>query len=125
MVSDLPSSYEQSMPPDIYRKKWKEIFEKQAPGNPLQVVKDTFLDHLPKFSLPLGEDSVKWTVWLSEDALWARINTLSQITVLKGDERENAIKVFKDALAGDDVERNDKGEIAAHGVTYFAWTDRI
>ncbi|KAF7527485.1 hypothetical protein G7054_g10460 [Neopestalotiopsis clavispora] len=102
-----------------------EIFEKQAPGNPLQVVKDTFLDHLPKFSLPLGEDSVKWTVWLSEDALWARINTLSQITVLKGDERENAIKVFKDALAGDDVERNDKGEIAAHGVTYFAWTDRI
>lgn len=105
--------------------KWKEIFEKQAPGNPLQVVKDTFLDHLPKFSLPLGEDSVKWTVWLSEDALWARINTLSQITVLKGDERENAIKVFKDALAGDDVERNDKGEIAAHGVTYFAWTDRI
>ncbi|KAI0168688.1 methyltransferase [Pestalotiopsis sp. NC0098] len=105
--------------------KWKEIFEKQAPGNPIQVVKDTLLDHLPKFSLPLGEDSVNWTVWLSEDALWARINTLSQITVLKGEERENAVKVFKDALAGDDVERNEKGEIAAHGVTYFAWTDRI
>lgn len=83
------------------------------------------MDHLPKFSLPLGEDSVNWTVWLSEDALWARINTLSQITVLKGEERENAVKVFKDALAGDDVERNEKGEIAAHGVTYFAWTDRI
>ncbi|KAH6648551.1 methyltransferase [Truncatella angustata] len=105
--------------------KWKEVFERQPPGNPLQVVRDTLLDRLPKFSLPIGEDSVRWTVWLSEDALWSRINTLSQIAVLKDQDRENAIKTFKAALGGDDVERNEKGEIAAHGVTYFAWTDRI
>ncbi|KAK6088251.1 methyltransferase C25B8.09 [Seiridium cupressi] len=104
---------------------WKDVFERQTPGNPLQVVKDTLFDHLPKFSLPLGEDSVKWTVWLSEDALWSRINTLSQVAVLQGQERENAVKLFKDVLDGDDVERNGKGEIAVHGVTYFAWTDRI
>lgn len=68
---------------------------------------------------------MKWTVWLSEDALWSRIGTLSQIAVLQGQERENASRVFKEALNGDDVERNEKGEIAVHGVTYFAWTDRI
>jgi hypothetical protein len=33
-------------------------------------------------------------------------------------------RVFE-ALKGDDVERNDKGEAAVHGVTYLAWTSRI
>lgn len=64
-------------------------------------------------------------MWLSEDALWARINTLSQIAVLKGEGRDAAIEVFKGILKDGDVERNEKGEVAAHGVTYFAWTDRI
>lgn len=68
---------------------------------------------------------MKWTRWLSEEALWARINTLSQIAVLTGEDREAVVKVFKDTLLEDDVERNQKGEIAVHGVTYFAWTDRI
>ncbi|CAJ2501157.1 Uu.00g040100.m01.CDS01 [Anthostomella pinea] len=109
--------------PRFRHMKWKEVFEQQP--NPFQVIKDAFTDHLPRFSLPLGEDSVKWTVWLTEDALWARFNTLSQIAVLKGDERGAAEKLFRDAMHGDDVERNDKGEIALHGVTYFVWTDRI
>jgi hypothetical protein len=64
-------------------------------------------------------------MWLSEEALWARINTLSQIAVLKGNDREAAIKIFKDILQSDDVKRNEKGEIEVHGVTYFAWTDRL
>ncbi|KAJ3555261.1 hypothetical protein NPX13_g10390 [Xylaria arbuscula] len=105
--------------------KWQDVFEQQPPANPVQAIKNTFSDHLPRFSLPLGESRVKWTMWLSEDALWARINTLSQIAVLKGEGREAAIKVFKDILKDDDVERNGKGEIGVHGVTYFAWTDRI
>ncbi|KAI0432162.1 S-adenosyl-L-methionine-dependent methyltransferase [Xylaria sp. FL1042] len=105
--------------------KWQEVFEQQPPANPVQAIRITFADHLPRFSLPLGENSVKWTMWLSEEALWARINTLSQIAVLKGEEREAAVDVFKNTLKGDDVERNEKGEIAAHGVTYFAWTDRL
>ncbi|KAI1112498.1 S-adenosyl-L-methionine-dependent methyltransferase [Nemania sp. NC0429] len=105
--------------------KWQDVFEQQAPGNPVRVIRDTFTDHLPRFSLPLGENTIKWTRWLSEEALWARINTLSQIAVLVGEGREAAVKVFKDTLQGDDVERNQKGEIAVHGVTYFAWTDRI
>jgi hypothetical protein len=80
---------------------------------------------MPKFSLPLGEKIEKWTVWLSEDALWSRIHTLSQIVVLDEEKKQAANKVLRDALQSDDVERNEKGEIALHGVTYFAWTDRL
>ncbi|KAI0446835.1 S-adenosyl-L-methionine-dependent methyltransferase [Xylaria telfairii] len=111
--------------PRFRHQKWQEVFERQAPASPLQAIRNTFADHLPRFSLPLGENTVKWTMWLSEEALWARINTLSQIAVLKGEEREAAIKKFKEILQGNDVERNGKGEITIHGVTYFAWTDRL
>ncbi|KAI1414729.1 S-adenosyl-L-methionine-dependent methyltransferase [Hypoxylon sp. FL1857] len=105
--------------------KWKDVFDQQLPATPIQVIKDTFTDRLPRFSLPLGEDSVKWTVWLSEEALSLRLNTLSQIALLKGEKREALNKLLEEILQGDDVERNEKGEIAVHGVTYFIWTDRI
>ncbi|KAI0135124.1 S-adenosyl-L-methionine-dependent methyltransferase [Daldinia grandis] len=111
--------------PRFRHQKWKEVFDQQLPSNPLQVIKDTFTDQLPRFSLPLGEDSIKWTVWLSEEALASRLNTLSQIAVLKDDKREAWAKFFKETIQGDDVERNEKGEIAVHGVTFFAWTDRL
>jgi hypothetical protein len=80
---------------------------------------------MPRFSLPLGEETVRWTVWLGEEALWARIATLSQVAVLEGAERERAAEVFREALGEGDVERNDKGEVALHGATFFAWTTRI
>ncbi|KAK8088256.1 methyltransferase [Apiospora hydei] len=108
-----------------YTKKWKDVFQQQLPGNPLQALADTLTNQLPRFSLPIGEKTSKWTVWLTEDALWSRLSTLSQIAVLKGEEKEAAVKVFKEAMQSDDVERNGDGEIALHGVTYFAWTDRI
>ncbi|KAK4197483.1 putative methyltransferase [Triangularia verruculosa] len=82
------------------------------------------LEYQQLFALPLSEETVKWTVWLSEDALWSRINTLSQVAILEGADREAAIKVFKEALKSPDAERNDKGEIALHGVTYFVWTKK-
>ncbi|KAI0555160.1 S-adenosyl-L-methionine-dependent methyltransferase [Xylaria curta] len=111
--------------PRFRHQKWQEVFEQQPPANPVQAIRNTFADHLPRFSLPLGENTVKWSMWLSEEALWARINTLSQIAVLEGKEREEAVMKFKEILQGGDVERNGKGEILVHGVTYFAWTDRI
>ncbi|RYO80208.1 hypothetical protein DL766_009330 [Monosporascus sp. MC13-8B] len=104
---------------------WKDVFAENLPYTPFQVIKNTITDHLPRFSLPLGEGKVSWTVWLSEDALWSRLQTLSQIAVLKGPDLENAKKIVKDALSGDDVKRNEKGEIAVHGVTYYAWADRL
>ncbi|KAI1818487.1 S-adenosyl-L-methionine-dependent methyltransferase [Poronia punctata] len=111
--------------PRFRHQKWQEVFERQPPSTPFQVIRDTFTDHLPRFSLPLGEGRHRWTIWLSEEALWARFNTLSQIAVLKGEEREAAVKFFKETISGADVERNEKGDIAAHGVTYYAWTDRL
>ncbi|KAI1336869.1 S-adenosyl-L-methionine-dependent methyltransferase [Xylariaceae sp. FL0016] len=110
--------------PRFRHQKWKEVFE-HAPATPFQAVKDTFTDHLPRFSLPLGEDTTKWTVWLTQDALWSRFATMSQIAVLKGQEREDAEKLFNETMNGADVEKNEKGEIAVHGVTYFVWTDRL
>ena len=101
------------------------MFDKELPFNPIQVVKDIVKQDFPKFSVPIGENSIKFITWLTEDALWSRFNTLSQIAVLKGEEREAAVRTFKEALQGDDVEKNDKGEIAVHGVTYFIWTDRM
>jgi hypothetical protein len=104
---------------------WPNVFEKQLKHSPLQILRDSFTSNLPKFSLPLGEESVKWKVWLSEDALWARISTLSQVAVLQGAQKEAGLRTFKEALQSEDVERNEKGEIALHGVTFFAWTDKI
>ena len=95
------------------------------PGSPFQAIKNTLSNDLPDFSLPIGEEMEKWTIWLSDEALWSRFNTLSQVAVLKGEERDEFVKRFKDVLRGEDVERNEKGEIAVHGVTYFAWTDRL
>ncbi|KAK4192627.1 putative methyltransferase [Podospora australis] len=77
-----------------------------------------------QFSLPFGEKGFKWTVWLSEDALWSRINTLSQVSVLEGKAREAAMEVFQEALQTDDVEK-DEGKIALHGVTYFVWSHKV
>lgn len=34
-------------------------------------------------------------------------------------------KVFDDAINGPDVEENEKGEVAFHGITYGYWTTKI
>lgn len=34
-------------------------------------------------------------------------------------------KVFDDALSGDDVEENSKGEVPLHGATFAYWTTKI
>lgn len=34
-------------------------------------------------------------------------------------------QIFDDAVNSDDVETNEKGEIALHGVTVTAWTTKI
>jgi len=105
--------------------KWKDIFEQQLDTTPLQTLRDTFSHKLPQFSLPLGEEDIKWTVWLTEEGLWDRYSTLSQIANLEAGEKEKVKTEVSEALRGSDVERNEKGEVALHGMTYFAWTSRI
>ena len=90
----------------------------------MQTLKDTFTQSFPQFSLPLGEEDVKWTVWLTDQGVWSRYATLSKIANLKREKLEAVKKQVAEALNGKEVERNDKEEIAVHGVTYFAWTSR-
>jgi hypothetical protein len=77
------------------------------------------------FSVPLGERMVQWTVWLSEEALWRRLSTLSQVSVLEGKEREQFEHRFREIVRMDDVEKNKKAEVALHGVTFHAWTKKL
>ncbi|KAK2065304.1 methyltransferase domain-containing protein [Colletotrichum caudatum] len=107
---------------------WKGVFDNQLDSNPLRAVKDVIMEggrKMPLFSVPVGEEKVPFTVWLTPEALWNRIRTLSQVAVLEGD----AAKAFKDKfdaiVAGESVERNEKGEVLLHGVTYLAWTSRL
>ncbi|TDZ34890.1 putative methyltransferase-like [Colletotrichum sidae] len=107
---------------------WKDIFDRQLDANPLRAVRDIVLEggrKMPLFSVPVGEDRVPFSVWLTPEALWKRVSTLSQVALLRG-ERAAAFKAkFDEILAGESVERNGKGEVALHGVTYFAWSSRL
>ncbi|KAG0651131.1 putative methyltransferase [Hyphodiscus hymeniophilus] len=111
--------------PRFRHMEWKQIFEQQQDSTPMQTLVDTVTHKLPMFSLPLGEDTIKWTVYLSDEGVWLRYTTLSQIANLSEVRKEEVRKTVFEALSGDDVERNEKGEIAVHGVTYLAWTSRV
>lgn len=111
--------------PRFRHMEWKKIFDKQLESTPLQALKDTFTHNLPPFSVPLGEDTFKWTVYLNDEGVWSRYSTLSQIANLEAGKREEVRKAVFDALKGNDVERNERGEVALHGVTYLAWTSRV
>ncbi|KAH0436816.1 hypothetical protein CcaCcLH18_04142 [Colletotrichum camelliae] len=107
---------------------WKDIFDRQLDSNPLKAVKDVVLEggrKMPLFSVPIGEEKVPFTVWLTPEAVWNRIRTLSQIAVLEGAAAKGFKDRFDEILAGETVEKNGKGEVALHGVTYFAWTSRL
>jgi len=104
---------------------WKKVFEKQLDTTPLQAIKDTFTQNLPLFSLPLGEDNVEWTVWLTDEEVWSRYSTLSQIANQQGEKKAEIKRMVLEALIDESTERNEKGKIAVHGVTYMAWTSRV
>jgi hypothetical protein len=104
---------------------WKQVFEKKLDTTPLQTLEDTFTHQVPQFSLPLGEEDIKWTVWLTDEGVWARYATLSQIANLKGEKLDSVRKQVFDALKDENTDRNEKGEVGVHGVTHFAWTSRV
>ncbi|EPE29286.1 S-adenosyl-L-methionine-dependent methyltransferase [Glarea lozoyensis ATCC 20868] len=104
---------------------WKKVFEAQTETTPLQTLVDTFTHNFPDFSLPLGIEEVPWTVYLTDEAIWSRYYTLSQIAMLKGQKLEDVKKQVFAALKGEDVERNAAGEVALHARTYFCFTSRV
>jgi len=123
-MKDIVMSFDDGEP-RFRHQKWKDVFEAQQNTTLLQTLADNFTHKLPQFSMPLREETVKWTVWLTEEGVWERYLTLSQISVLKGAERENVKRKVFEALNGDDVKTNEDGQVALHGVTYFAWTSRV
>jgi len=105
--------------------KWKDVFEQQQDSSPLQALKDTFTENVPKFSLPLGEEDIMWTVYLSDEAIWQRYSTLSQIANLENEGKEKVRNEVLAALKKEGVERNVGGDVAVHGRTHLTWTSRV
>lgn len=60
------------------------MFENQVKSTPLSIA----MAADPLFSLPLGEEEIKWTVWLSRENIWKRFRTLGQVAVLDGNALE-------------------------------------
>ncbi|KAI4719935.1 putative 2-heptaprenyl-1,4-naphthoquinone methyltransferase [Aureobasidium sp. EXF-10727] len=119
-LQDLILSFDDNQP-RFRHEQWRKVFESQLSSNPLSITSSAE----PLFSLPLAENVEKWSVWLSEEALWDRFGTLSQIAVLEGEEKERVRSVVREALKGDDVQKNEKGEVELHGMTVAAWTTKI
>ncbi|KAJ3486890.1 hypothetical protein NLG97_g6525 [Lecanicillium saksenae] len=102
------------MGPTRFRdEKWPLVFEQQAKNAS------------PMFSTPIETASVPFTLWLKPDALWDRINTLSQVSILEGADRDAFVTGFNKAVKEGDGDWNDKGEISFHGHTFYAWTSRL
>src|SRR4051812_11024491 len=113
------------MYPRFRHLKWREVFENQQDTTPLQALKDTFTRNLPQFSLPIGEEDVKWTVYLKDEDVWSRYSTLSQIANQQEDKKEKIRRTVLEALEDESTERNEKKQVAVHGVTHLVWTSRI
>jgi len=78
-VWDLPCDQ-----PRFRHGEWRKVFEDQLKSTPLSIT----VSADPLFALPLGEDQIKWTVWLSKGNIWKRFRTLGQIAVLEGEALE-------------------------------------
>ncbi|TLS26792.1 hypothetical protein PpBr36_05192 [Pyricularia pennisetigena] len=127
-LNDMVHSLPDDGHPRFRHSRWQDVFTSQLASSPLQALCGGSSGKAPRFSLPLGEERVPFSIWLSEDELWRRMCTLSQMAIImkkSGDEAQALRARFDEALKGDDVERNEKGEVKISGQTYFAWTDKI
>lgn len=78
------------------------------------------------FKQPLQEDhSFRWTVYQTDERIWKRLATTSMVENSTPEEREKIKEQILGILKGDGVERNERGEVALHGLTYFAWIERL
>lgn len=110
--------------PRFRHMRWMDAFDEQIKPNPMQALRDSF-SNMSRFSLPLGTDKVEWTVWLTPDQLWNRLCTLSQIVVMKDNERAHTRRLFEAAMAREDCVLNEQGQIMLTGCTYSVWTQAL
>jgi hypothetical protein len=71
----------------------------------------------------LQEARFHWQVNLTKEDLWKRWRTLSQASLLEGQDLENAQKIFDEAT--DAADKDENGKIIVGGVTILAWIERI
>ncbi|KAL8795768.1 MAG: hypothetical protein Q9195_001820 [Heterodermia aff. obscurata] len=65
-MKDIMWSFDDSQP-RFRHEKWRDVFEKQLSTTPFSIQSAD-----PLFSLPLGEQSEKFTYWLTPEAVWQR-----------------------------------------------------
>ncbi|KAI4273278.1 MAG: hypothetical protein LQ337_004748 [Flavoplaca oasis] len=99
---------------------WRNVFDKQVSSTPFTIQAAD-----PLFSLPLGEDSTKFIHWLHPDAIWERFRSLSQISVLEGDELAGVRDKAFTAMGAPYVEANERGELPLHGHVVYTWTSAV
>lgn len=92
--------------PRFRHEKWRRVFDEQIKSNPISVTTSAN----PLFALPLGEHVQQWEIWLSKDAVWDRYNTLSQIAILEGEERE----VSRNRLANSATSKKQVANVDGH-----------
>ncbi|KAF1949623.1 methyltransferase [Byssothecium circinans] len=109
--------------PRFRNDQWRKVFESQVSSTPITAALAGGTNSL--FSLPLGEEIVKWQDWLDQEALWNRLRTLSHFAVLEGRRLEVSREVFDEALSDPNVARDAEGRIKVDGVTVLAWTTKI
>lgn len=106
--------------PRFRHEKWRQVFDEQTASNPVSLQLSD-----PLFSLPLGEGAVDFQTWLSKDAIWSRLRTLSQLAVLEGEELDKVKKTFDDSMDMESNKVDEAGRVAVHGRTVFFWTSKI
>ncbi len=74
--------------PRFRHEQWKQVFEKQLATTPFTIQAAD-----PLFSLPIGEQSIPFTYWMSKEAIWDRYSTMSQIVLLNPREKEVSFAV--------------------------------
>ncbi|KAM5355792.1 hypothetical protein ACJ41O_002438 [Fusarium nematophilum] len=112
-LSDLSFTEKADKEPRFRHLLWKQVFERQAQAD------------APLFSTPIETEKIKWSVWLTPEALWDRLNTLSWNAIREGEERRVFREKFDKIVNEGDGTFNDKGEIEVHGCTFVAWTFRL
>lgn len=136
-IRDITWSFDDNHP-RFRHGQWREVFDKQLSTTPFGIQAAD-----PLFSLPIGEEFVRFSIWLSREAFWERYQTLSQISNLNAEQRAVFNVELLDRIVDADLEqqdikskvmeateksedeRNDKGELALHGRTVFCWTNAV
>ena len=86
-LHDLLWTFDDDVP--RYRhEQWRRVFDEQVKSTPLSLI---IAGDDQLFSLPLAEHDEEFEASLPKEKVWERFNTISQIAVLEGEDREVSV----------------------------------